>query len=705
MLKPRYKTISIALQEALRAHRRLPPDRSRFVGAVGGLFAFMLALPVHAVGLGEVGLQSALGEPLRATVSLFGDGAAEKVRTCFSARLLTTDGVAIATPRVNVGSSGGGASLSLSTPNPIREPALTLVVEIGCGDAIRKEFSLLLDPPLYATSSVAAVNQLPEQRSERQRPDRVRAQNASTAPTSTTQDAIQQDREQARSGARPATPKRGRVRARPAVKPAGDANTPARPSKAPVAVAVTPAADKAPAKNVLRLSGRNSSDADLVNTLGLRLALAEVLSNQAAGTPGSGTPETDPAKAAAARAAQARFAAILRGETPADPVVQQTEQKLQQLQIKMQALEAEAVRLRQAAQRDAAAMKAAQQAQNEGLGGNLLLVLGGLLLLSLLAVAWLAMRLRTIKHDDRDWHRDISTAQGDAVLADPYAARPAGQPLPDPLFGVSPGHGTATWTAASPAGAAAATASQAPASQAASYAGSLPPAVTIVAPMDFMSNAPVAPAAGRPIVPDDHQPAAPVPPLEAAVITKELDDLQFNEIHMPKQAPVEEISDVVQEAEFWLSLHDTQRAIEVLEPYATADQPGSPLPWLYLFDLYSSVGQEKKYVILHERFGRIFNGRIPTWEDQKMPLIALPERGVEDVAHVCDKIVALWRSDDIIAYLESLLLDDRDGSRLGFDLSIYREIMFLIGLAYEVKQSGNGTSKPILGASGLTLAA
>ena len=66
--------------------------------------------------------------------------------------------------------------------------------------------------------------------------------------------------------------------------------------------------------------------------------------------------------------------------------------------------------------------------------------------------------------------------------------------------------------------------------------------------------------------------------------------------------------------------------------------------------------------------------------------------------------MALWPTDQIVPYLESLLIDDRDGNRVGFDLPVYREIMFLIGIAYEL-QSSRKFIKPSLGSPDWTIAA
>ena len=196
---------------------------------------------------------------------------------------------------------------------------------------------------------------------------------------------------------------------------------------------------------------------------------------------------------------------------------------------------------------------------------------------------------------------------------------------------------------------------------------------------------------------------APVESAKSTLALEQQEDLNFEEIDIAVPA-VEEISDVMQEAEFWISLRDSQRAIEVLAPYATTDHPTSPLPWLYLFELYADSNQRTNYDDLHERFQRVFNGKIPTWEEleQQPPPVYL--RGIEDIPHICDKIVALWWTEQSVPYLESLLLDDRDGNRIGFDLPVYRELMFLIGIAYEIQKSKKFI-KPAIGAPGWTIAA
>ncbi len=144
---------------------------------------------------------------------------------------------------------------------------------------------------------------------------------------------------------------------------------------------------------------------------------------------------------------------------------------------------------------------------------------------------------------------------------------------------------------------------------------------------------------------------------------------------------VEEISDVTQEAEFWISMNDPQRAIEILAAQEQLEHPDSPVPWLFLLDLYRTVNDQQKYDRLRDRFIVFFNANIPEFETN---LSTLPSRHLEDFPHLMQKICEAWNGNNIISYLESLLVDDREGKRAGFDLPVYRDILMLLGIAHEL---------------------
>lgn len=146
---------------------------------------------------------------------------------------------------------------------------------------------------------------------------------------------------------------------------------------------------------------------------------------------------------------------------------------------------------------------------------------------------------------------------------------------------------------------------------------------------------------------------------------------------------VEEISDVTQEAEFWISMNDPQRAIEILAAQEQVEHPDSPVPWLFLLDLYRTVADKGKYNCLRDRFISFFNANIPEFEAD---LSQITTRHLEDFEHLIDRVCRAWDGNGIIPYLESLLIDDRDGKRAGFDLPVYRDILMLLGIAHELER-------------------
>ena len=153
---------------------------------------------------------------------------------------------------------------------------------------------------------------------------------------------------------------------------------------------------------------------------------------------------------------------------------------------------------------------------------------------------------------------------------------------------------------------------------------------------------------------------------------------------------VQELSDITQEAEFWISVNNPDKAIELLESQTGLNTQDSPAPWLYLFDLYRNTRQAEKYETLKNQISRHFNVNVPAYEDDAA---FFETRHLEDYPHLVKKITTLWKQPGIITYLRELLLVDKTREkRLGFDLSVYKEIIMLIGVTQEIERSGPGTA-------------
>lgn len=106
------------------------------------------AAQAFALGLGEPNVTSVLGQPLQMTVPLMMDAGTELPQECV--RIVPVGQVGEPIPSLNVGRISIDAAsrrLRIESLQPIDEPTLRVVLEVGCDQRIRREFALLLDPP------------------------------------------------------------------------------------------------------------------------------------------------------------------------------------------------------------------------------------------------------------------------------------------------------------------------------------------------------------------------------------------------------------------------------------------------------------------------------------------------------------------------------------------------------------------------------
>ena len=124
--------------------------------------AALLAVPLlaHAVGLGNLRVLSALGQPLNAEIQIVSEQAGEM--SSVTARLASQDAFSQAGIEFNpvllgmkfqVGQRNGKPVLMLTTAQPVNEPFLDILVELqwSSGRLVR-EYTFLLDPPEYKAS-------------------------------------------------------------------------------------------------------------------------------------------------------------------------------------------------------------------------------------------------------------------------------------------------------------------------------------------------------------------------------------------------------------------------------------------------------------------------------------------------------------------------------------------------------------------------
>jgi pilus assembly protein FimV len=614
------------MRKMLRRRHTLQSNKtSRLLGLSLFAYVWFICNTAQAIGLGEIRQQSALGQGFRSNIPLLGEELEGLLPSCIKARVLTLDGALLSILDTAVNLNARPPVLQLSGVARINEPAVMLSIDIMCNVAISRVYQLLLDPPdgsinLPAIGSNPVLN-LPFTPLTNIVPDE-------TSPT-------------------PAPASRPRKkRSRRVEQAAVEADLPPRP----------PSGRK---RNVLRVAKQNDILPDLAGNLmspteakeELNLLLSRRLSND---------------NSTLANAEVSAFSETLRKEQNKSILLELEQAELRTLKKQIGALEEELKRTRQIPPSPGTVANVMQSVQSIlptiSSGGAAqstrpwLIGLSAMLLVSLFAIAWLVWRLRSLRSKAPVFSSNAITDEIEHNSITEPPVKPQAVPTPSPSI--------------KPAATKADTSSE--------------KNVEFVFDEKVLSPQLLKSQAAKP---EFKPPAKSVQDLQLKPLSNELS----SEILFPHEMKtgsgsgvpqVEEFSDVMHEAEFWISLNKPLNAIQVLQAYTAHETIRSPLPWLLLFDLYLKVDEQEGFAVLQRQFHSIFNAKIPDWADY---VDAQRHHGLEQMEYLMGRIQSLWLTDDIIPFLEDMLIDDRDGTREGFELGTYQDILLLINIAKELQ--------------------
>ncbi|RYF66610.1 MAG: tetratricopeptide repeat protein [Comamonadaceae bacterium] len=167
-------------------------------------------------------------------------------------------------------------------------------------------------------------------------------------------------------------------------------------------------------------------------------------------------------------------------------------------------------------------------------------------------------------------------------------------------------------------------------------------------------------------------------------------------LRTPDGAPVrpvntEELFDVQQQSDFFLSLGQHDQAIAVLSEHI-ADNPGtSALAYLDLLSIFHSLGRRDAYARLRQDFERAFNADVPEFDKFNET-----GRGLEHYRSALARIESQWPAPGTLALIEELVFrtpgvhEDE-----AFDLAAYRELLLLYSVAKEVIDPDSAPPAPV----------
>lgn len=148
---------------------------------------------------------------------------------------------------------------------------------------------------------------------------------------------------------------------------------------------------------------------------------------------------------------------------------------------------------------------------------------------------------------------------------------------------------------------------------------------------------------------------------------------------MPRIVNAEELFDVQQQADFFLSLGHTDKAVEVLLHHIMDNVETSALVYLDLFDLYHKLGRREDYDALRKDFHRKFNAQVPAFDDY-----AMDSHGLEFYVAALTRIESLWPTPKVLDVLEESIFRKPDSRSEVFSLAAYRELLLLHSIAKKI---------------------
>ena len=139
----------------------------------------------------------------------------------------------------------------------------------------------------------------------------------------------------------------------------------------------------------------------------------------------------------------------------------------------------------------------------------------------------------------------------------------------------------------------------------------------------------------------------------------------------------DELFDIRQQAEFFVSLGQTDQAIRVLERHIAENAASSPSLYLELVRLFHSLNLKTDYRQFREDFNLLFNSRIPDFA-----MFGQEGRGLEAYPDVLADISALWTSPQVLKLLDACIFQNAwDINGQTFDLAAFRELLLLYAVA------------------------
>ena len=156
----------------------------------------------------------------------------------------------------------------------------------------------------------------------------------------------------------------------------------------------------------------------------------------------------------------------------------------------------------------------------------------------------------------------------------------------------------------------------------------------------------------------------------------------------------EELFDVQQQADFFVSLGQKDQAVEVLRLHIEESEQTSALVYLDLLKLYHQLDERLEFEAFRQEFNAKFNAEMPEFDHYGE---AATGEGLQGYPLAISRIVALWPSAKVLTVIEESMFRGPDSQTPTFDLEAYQELLLLYAMIKDILHAqsiGKGPTLP-----------
>ena len=216
----------------------------------------------------------------------------------------------------------------------------------------------------------------------------------------------------------------------------------------------------------------------------------------------------------------------------------------------------------------------------------------------------------------------------------------------------------------------------------------IPPASSVDIDIDLHLDVDLPIAPGAPVGSFSKPAHATAPPKSAASSsTMGLRDFMPSMSGSLRAMNTQEMLDIRQQAEFFMTLGQYDDAIALLEGHIADAPDANPAVYLDLLKIFHTLSRKEAFDRYRAEFNAIFTGQVADYKD-----FTKPSEGLEVYPELCAHLAKLWPSREALEFMEDCLVrKPHSAATMLFELEAFKELLMLHGVANRLVNALDGS--------------